>query len=84
MMDGTELILELKPLEEEVKLLSRVRLFATLWTVAHQVPLSMGFSRQDYWNGLLFPSPDTGGSGNYLVRPRIRAFVPRRKNHATQ
>ena len=33
-------------------LLSRVQLFATLWTVAHQVPLSMGFSRQEYWSGL--------------------------------
>ena len=31
---------------------SRVRLFATLWTVAHQTPLFMGFSRQDYWSGL--------------------------------
>ena len=30
---------------------------AILWTVAHQAPLSMGFSRQEYWNGLLFPSP---------------------------
>ena len=30
---------------------SRVQLFATLWTVAHQVPLSMGFSRQEYWSG---------------------------------
>ena len=29
----------------------------TLWTVAHQAPLSMGFSRQEYWGGLLFPSP---------------------------
>ena len=33
----------------EVKLLSRVQLFATLWTVAHQAPPSMGFSRQEYW-----------------------------------
>ena len=32
---------------------SCVRLFVTLWTVAHQVPLSMGFSRQEYWCGLL-------------------------------
>ena len=39
-------------------LLSRVRLFATLWTVAHQDPTSMGFSRQEYWNGLPFPSPE--------------------------
>ena len=30
--------------------------FVTLWTVACQVPLSMGFSRQDYWSGLPFPS----------------------------
>ena len=34
------------------KLLSRVRLFATPWTVAHQAPPSMGFSRQEYWSGL--------------------------------
>ena len=31
---------------------------ATLWTVAHQVPLSMGFPRQEDWNGLMFPSPE--------------------------
>ena len=40
-----------------VKLLSHIRLFATPWTVAHQAPLSMGFSRQEYWSGLPFPSP---------------------------
>ena len=32
-------------------------LFVTSWTVAHQAPLSMGFSRQGYWSGLPFPSP---------------------------
>ena len=31
--------------------------FATPWTIAHQAPLSMGFSRQEYWSGLTFPSP---------------------------
>ena len=36
---------------------SRVWLSATLWTVAHQAPLSMGFSRQEYWSGLPFPPP---------------------------
>ena len=41
----------------EVKLLSRVRFFATPWTVAYQIPPSMGFSRQEYWSGLPFPSP---------------------------
>ena len=37
--------------------LSRVQLFAGPWTVAHQAPLSMEFSRQEYWSGLPFPSP---------------------------
>ena len=41
--------------ESEVKSLSCVWLFATLWTVAHQAPRSMGFSRQEYWSGLPFP-----------------------------
>ena len=41
----------------EVKSLSRVRLFATPWTIAYQAPLSVGFSRQEYWSGLPFPSP---------------------------
>ena len=48
----------------KVKSLSRVPLFATPWTVAHQAPLSMGFSRQDYWSELSFPSPeDLSGPG---------------------
>ena len=41
----------------KVKSVSRVRLFATQWTVAYQAPSSMGFSRQEYWSGLPFPSP---------------------------
>ena len=41
----------------KVKLLSRVRLFATPWTVAYQALPSMGFSRQEYWSGLPFLSP---------------------------
>ena len=41
----------------EVKSLSRVRLFATSWTVAYQAPPSMGFSRQECWSGLPFSSP---------------------------
>ena len=40
-----------------VDLPSQVRLFETPWTVAHQVPLSMGFPRQEYWSGLPFSSP---------------------------
>ena len=42
---------------KKVKSLSHVWLLATLWTVAHQAPPSMGFSRQEYWSGLPFPSP---------------------------
>ena len=41
------------------KSLSRVRLLATPWTAAHQAPLSMGFSRQEYWSGVPLPSPNT-------------------------
>ena len=41
----------------KVKSLSRVRLFATPWAVAYQASPSMGFSRQEYWSGLPFPSP---------------------------
>ena len=43
--------------EKTVKLLSRVRLFATPWTVAYHAPSSIGFPRQEYWSGLPFPSP---------------------------
>ena len=43
--------------EAKRKLLSLVRLFATPWTVAYQALPSMGFSRQEYWSGLPFPSP---------------------------
>ena len=49
-----------------VQLLSRFRLSATLWTVARQTPLSIGFSRQEYWSGLPFPSPGD------LPDPRIK------------
>ena len=55
-------------LKVKVKSLSRVRLFATLWTVAHQAPPSMGFSRQEYWSGLPFPS--SGDLPNPGIEPR--------------
>ena len=42
----------------KVKSLSRVRLLATPWSAAYQAPLSMGFSRQEYWSGVPLPSPD--------------------------
>ena len=46
---------------------SHIQLFATLWTVAHQAPLSMGFSRQEYWSGLPCPPPGD------LLNPGIKA-----------
>ena len=54
----------------KVKSLSRVRLFATPWTAAHQAPPSMGFSRQEYWSGLPFLSPGD------LPNPRIKPMSP--------
>ena len=56
-----------------VLLLSHVPLFATLWTVAHQVPLSMGFLRQEYWSGLPFPSP--GDLPNPGIKPLSSALA---------
>ena len=50
--------------------LSGVQLFVTPWTVAHQAPLSMGFSRQEYWSGLLFLPPED------LSDPGIKPMSP--------
>ena len=55
-------------------LLSCVQLIATPWTVAYQVHLSMGFSRQEYWSGLPFPSPrDLLDSGIKPGSPALQA-----------
>ena len=52
------------------QLLSRVQLFATTWTAAHQAPQAMGFPRQEYWSGLSFPTardlPDPGVESHLL------------------
>ena len=50
-----------------VRVLSRVQLFGNPWTVAHQAPLPMGFSRQEHWSGLPFPTPED------IPDPRIEA-----------
>ena len=55
-----------------VCMLSRVQLSATLWTIAHQAPLSMEFSRQEYWSGLPFPSP--GDLSNPGIKPESPAL----------
>ena len=59
-------------LKVKVKLLSHVRLFATPLTVAYQASQSMGFSRQGYWSGLLFPSP--GDLSDPQMEPRFPAL----------
>ena len=56
----------------KVKSLSRVRLFATPWTVAYQAPPSLGFSRQEYWSGLPFPFP--GDLPDPGIEPRSPAM----------
>ena len=59
-------------MSSEVKSLNSVRLFVTPWTVARQAPLSMGFSRQEYWSGLPFPSP--GDLPNPGIKPGSPAW----------
>ena len=58
---------------------SGVGSFATPWTVSHQVPLSMGFSRQEYWSGLPLPTPgdlpDPGIKPTSLVSPALAGSV---------
>ena len=62
------------PVKGKVKSLSRVRLFATQWTVAYQAPPSMGFFRQEYWSGLPFSSPgDLPNPGIELGFPALEA-----------
>ena len=68
-----EVPLEIKFLERKwkVKSLSHVPLFETPSTVTYQVPPSMGLSRQEYWSGLPFPSPDLPDPG---IEPRSPAL----------
>ena len=54
----------------KVKSLSCVQLFATPWIAAYQAPLSMGFSRQEYWSGMPLPSPGSGGEISSLKKKK--------------
>ena len=62
----------------KVKSLSRVRLFVTPWTAAYQGPLSMGFSRQEYWSGFPLPSPTKAAM---LRNPAARQFFKHWSRH---
>ena len=71
-----QLVKNLPAMQEKVKvkLLSHVQLFAMLWTVVQQAPLSMGFSRQESWSGLPFPSPgDLPNPGIEYGSPTLQA-----------
>ena len=56
----------------KVKSLSRIRLFVIPWTVTYQASQSIGFSRQEYWNGLSLPSP--GDLPDPGIKPRSPAL----------
>ena len=56
-----------------VQLLSHILLFVTLWTIARQAPLSVGFSRQDYWSGLTVPPP--GDLLDQAIQPKPPALA---------
>ena len=63
--------------ESESESLSRVQLFATLWTVVYQAPPSTEFSRQEYWTGLPFPFPgDFPDPGIEPGSPAVQADIP--------
>ena len=62
----------------KMKSLSRVRLFATSWTVAYQAPPSMGFSRQEYWSGL--PFSFSRGSSQHRDQTQVSRIPDRRFN----
>ena len=69
----------------KVKPLSHVRLFETLWTAAYQAPLSMGFSKQEYWSGVPLPSPvvkatvDNSDGMGIAVNPLTRYLQERQR-----
>ena len=77
--------LPVKRERKKVKLFSRVWLFATPWTIAYQAPLSMGFSRQEYWSGLPLPSPgDLPTQGSNPGLPHCRQTLYRLNHQGSQ
>ena len=73
---ATKLLEKLSPLPgSHACMLSCVPLFATPWTVACQAPMSMGFSRQEYWSGVLFPTP--GNLPDPEIKPASLSYAGR-------
>ena len=71
-MKGSVATHEVHLLNESESEVTQSCLFATPWTVAYQAPLSMGFSRQEYWSGLPFPS--SGDLPNPGIEPESPTF----------
>ena len=73
-LDGGWQLVDSKSREETEVAQPFLTLFMTLWVIAHQVPLSMGFPKQEYWNGLPLPSPgDLPNPGIELGSPALQA-----------
>ena len=72
---GPDLFVKTLVMTVVVQLLNLVHLFVTPWTIALQAPLSIGFSRQEYWSGLPFPPP--GDLPNPGMKPKSPALAGR-------
>ena len=68
---GCHFLLQCMKVKSETKSLSRVRLLATPWTAAYQAPLSMGFSRQEYWSGVPSSSPSNEIKSGFLPQQHL-------------
>ena len=77
---GCHFLLQCMKVKSKVKSLSRVWPSAIPWTAAHQVPPSMGFSRQEYWSGVPLPSTHSEASIN-LIKPKANKDINRKENH---
>ena len=81
---GCHFLLQCMKVQVKVKLLSRVRPSATPWTAAFQAPLSMGFSRQEYWSGVPLPSHKIIGAALKACTVEQPAPHPREVPHSSQ
>jgi len=78
---GCHFLLQSWKWKVKVNSLSRVQLLATPRTAAHQAPLSMGFSRREYWNGVPLPSPIRNTTIHYITEQDPMGFSWDRPSH---